>query len=174
MLMMQKILWLMILVLFIAGCRNSAVESDNPNVRISLRTDPILPNVGDATIIVRLSHPPDNTPINDAQKIEIKGDMTHAGMTPVFAETTSVGDNGYYEIPFNFNMAGAWVITVTATLADGTIATYQASVAGVAVVMPNFDVIEDCSTPDDNSTEAVPDCLLDITEEPALDFGINP
>ncbi len=170
---MQKILWLMIIALLVAGCRNSANQADNPAVRISIRTDPILPYVGDATVLVRLSRPPDNTPINDAQKIELKGDMTHAGMVPVFGETTASGIDGYYEIPLNFTMAGDWVISVTATLANGTVATYQASVAGVANVMPNFDVIEDCATPDDNSTETIPDCLLDMTEEP-LRFEIMP
>jgi hypothetical protein len=170
---MKHVFWLIALMLLITGCRNSLMQDANPNIRISMYTDPILPVVGDATLIVRLSTPPDNTPINNAQKIEIKADMTHAGMIPVLAETTAPGEDGYYRIPINFNMAGDWVITITATLADGTVATYSTTIAGIAVAVPNFGAVQDCAIPDINSTETVPDCIIEATTPP-ISLDIRP
>ncbi|MCL4255148.1 MAG: FixH family protein [Anaerolineae bacterium] len=170
---MKKILWLMLLVFLIAGCRNSLTQDNNSPFRVTVYTDPILPHVGDATVIIRLSAAPDNTPINDAQKIAVKADMTHAGMTPVLAETTQTGEDGYYRIPITFTMAGDWVLDISATLADGTVINYATSIAGIANVVPNFQNLDDCETPDEDATESVPDCLIDVTESP-LDFGIAP
>lgn len=169
---MRKPLWLFILILMLVGCRNST-ETNNSPYRISVYTEPILPIVGDAVAIIRVSKAPDNTPINDVQKIAIKADMTHAGMTPVLVETTSAGEDGYYRIPLTFTMAGDWVLSITVTLADGTVVNYATSVAGIAEYIPNFEAIEDCTTILDENSTAEPDCLVEPTE-PVLEFGINP
>lgn len=169
---MRKSLWLLTFILLLVGCRNSADTNSSP-YRVSMYTEPILPIVGDAVVVIRISKAPDNTPINDVQKIAIKADMTHAGMAPVLAETTSAGEDGYYRIPITFTMAGDWVIGITATLADGTIITHSASVAGIAEYVPNFEAIEDCTTILDENSTAEPDCIVEVTEPP-LDFGINP
>lgn len=170
---MKKIVWLMLLMLLIAGCRNSLTQDNNSPFRVSVYTDPILPAVGDATVIIRLSAAPDNTPINDAQKIAIKADMTHAGMVPVLVETTQKGEDGYYRIPITFTMAGDWVLDITATLADGTVVNYATSIAGIADFVPNFQNLDNCETPAEDATESVPDCLIEATESP-LDFRITP
>jgi hypothetical protein len=59
----------------------------------------------------------DGTPI-DGARLNIKGDMTHAGMQPVLAETKG-GEQGRYETPFEWTMGGDWIVTVTAALPDG-------------------------------------------------------
>ncbi len=65
----------------------------------------------------------DQAPITDAT-VKIEGNMNHAGMVPV--QTEAVQDNadgtvdGVYQLPFQFTMLGDWIITVEATLSDGS------------------------------------------------------
>ena len=58
-------------------------------------------------------------PLSDAS-LSIKGDMTHAGMVPVLAEAQGGDADGYYNVPFEWTMAGDWIVTVEAVLSDGT------------------------------------------------------
>ena len=44
--------------------------------------------------------------------------MSHAGMSPVFAEAQETG-NGSYRATLELAMAGDWVVLVHATLPDG-------------------------------------------------------
>lgn len=66
------------------------------------------------------------TPITDAT-VALEGNMNHAGMAPILAAPVRDGDDGVtdgaYHLPFQFSMLGDWIVTVTATLADGTEAT---------------------------------------------------
>lgn len=57
-------------------------------------------------------------PINDAT-LNVRGDMTHAGMVPVLVEGVSHGQEGVYRVPFEWTMAGNWDITVEVVLPDG-------------------------------------------------------
>ena len=66
---------------------------------------------------------PAGQPVNDAV-LSIKGDMSHAGMVPVLAEAAA-GENGVYQFPFEWTMAGDWVVTVEAKLKDGRTVTRQ-------------------------------------------------
>jgi hypothetical protein len=50
--------------------------------------------------------------------IDVRGDMSHAGMTPVLV-TAAKGEAGIYAVPFEWTMAGDWFITITGTLPDG-------------------------------------------------------
>lgn len=51
--------------------------------------------------------------------VKVVGDMTHAGMQPVMADAVEVGPGDYRADDFAFSMAGDWIITITATTADG-------------------------------------------------------
>jgi hypothetical protein len=44
--------------------------------------------------------------------------MSHAGMTPVIVERAN-GEAGTYAVPFEWTMAGDWIVTISATLPDG-------------------------------------------------------
>jgi hypothetical protein len=57
-------------------------------------------------------------------ELELKGDMTHAGMVPVVV-TVSEGDAGHYTTAFEWTMAGDWIVTVQAALPDGRVARRQ-------------------------------------------------
>jgi hypothetical protein len=61
----------------------------------------------------------------------IEGNMSHAGMTPVFAEAIETGD-GRYSASLQLSMAGDWVVLVHATLPDGRKLEHQFEINGVA------------------------------------------
>jgi len=63
-------------------------------------------------------------------KIGIEADMSHAGMSPVFAEA-SEGEPGRYQAHLKFPMAGDWVILLHVTLPDGKKLERQFEVKGV-------------------------------------------
>jgi hypothetical protein len=107
---------LVIPLIFSAGCtRRNAVE-DASHVQVELieiRPTPI--QVGDAMLVLRLADR-DNRPIEGA-RIQVRGDMSHAGMVPVFGDAQEQGD-GIYLVPFEWTMAGDWILTVSGTLGD--------------------------------------------------------
>jgi hypothetical protein len=61
-----------------------------------------------------------NKPLENVQ-VSVRGDMTHAGMAPVLAEAIERGAGQYKVERFNFNMAGDWVLTITAKQNDKTL-----------------------------------------------------
>ena len=114
------------LALLIAGCRQQTTNTTG--ITIDLRIEPASPIVGTAEMRITLTDL-DNQPITDA-KVAVRGDMNHAGMVPVIAEAERVeGDE--YVVPFEWTMAGDWIIEVSAELPDGTTAsqTFDQSVA---------------------------------------------
>ena len=111
---------LTVLSLFIGGCRRSLSQNElASDVNMALTVEPAAPVVGSATLRITLTDTNDE-PINDAS-LEIRGAMTHAGMEPVLA-SIDAGQAGVYEVPFEWTMGGDWIVTVTATLADGRVA----------------------------------------------------
>jgi hypothetical protein len=132
---------LLVLLMGLVGCRESAKKSKTAaDVDIQFSVDPA-PAVGESSIVVTLADKDGNL-INDA-KVAVRGDMNHAGMVPVLAETDK-SEDGQYTIPFEWTMGGDWIVTVTVTLADGSTAEkpFDVSVMGgmgqgmVAPTMP--------------------------------------
>lgn len=119
---LKRVSVLLLLLLLLPGCvRNSQRAAENTAVAITLQQPLFPPLVGEGTVAVSVTDTATGEPVNDAT-VAVKGDMTHAGMTPVLAET-SRGQEGVYKMPFTWTMSGDWIVTVTATLADGTQAT---------------------------------------------------
>lgn len=119
---MKKSLLLFIVVgMMLVGCRQEAEAPQDANVDIDLAMDPVPPAVGDAVLTVTLLQ--GEEPVNDAT-VEVRGDMTHAGMQPVI-RTIEGGEEGVYETDFEWTMAGDWIITVQATLADDTVVSQE-------------------------------------------------
>jgi hypothetical protein len=100
-----------LVLVFVAGCGRIQSPGQPPAapVQINLAVEP-------AQMVVTLANPT-GQPINNA-RIDIEGNMTHAGMTPVFAQAKA-GQNGRYVVPFEWTMGGDWVVTVKVTLPDG-------------------------------------------------------
>ena len=84
--------------------------------------------VGSATIILKLSDA-SGKPVTGAH-IAIETDMSHAGMSPGFAEAKEA-EVGRYKAQLNFQMAGDWVILLQVTLPDGKKLERQIDVRGV-------------------------------------------
>jgi hypothetical protein len=51
-------------------------------------------------------------------RVELEGNMSHAGMVPVFAQATEI-EPGLYQADLEFTMGGDWFILVRADLPDG-------------------------------------------------------
>lgn len=117
---MQNIRIMSCVLIFVAatitGCRAQVQSSEDAGVTIDLAVEPDELIVGNALFTVRLTDQA-GEPI-DGAIVEVRGDMTHAGMSPVLA-STSEGEAGLYRIPFEWTMGGDWLIDVTVTLAEG-------------------------------------------------------
>ena len=91
-------------------------SEDNAGVTVEMAVEPEQPAVGPAMLIFTLKDEA-GQPVDNAS-LRVEGNMTHAGMTPVFGEATA-GQNGRYQVPFEWTMGGDWFITVNITLPDG-------------------------------------------------------
>lgn len=111
------VLLLVALALLAAGCRQPAGPQDSaPDIQLTVEVIPGQPAVGESALVVKLVDASGN-PI-DGASVSVRGDMTHAGMVPVIAETAE-SSGGEYLLDFEWTMAGDWILTVTATLPDG-------------------------------------------------------
>ncbi|NDJ59868.1 MAG: FixH family protein [Chloroflexi bacterium] len=119
-------LTMLLLVVILAGCRESAQQTAttaDSGVQMRLEVAPDPASVGAAVLLVRLADAEDK-PITDAV-VAVRGDMNHAGMVPVDGAGEPTDVEGEYTVPFQWTMGGDWIVTVTATLADGTIVEQQ-------------------------------------------------
>ena len=102
--------------LFTSGCRGEGPEGD-PSLVLEVGISPTPPAVGTARLIITLQDTA-GVAISGAE-ILVEGNMSHAGMVPVL-DTAQMEGPGLYIVPgFNFTMAGDWILTLDATLADG-------------------------------------------------------
>ena len=99
---------------FLSGCRK-AVEPV-PDIIVKSEIAPQPPKVGPATVTLKLSDS-SGAALNGAQ-VNLEGNMSHAGMRPVFGETKEI-EPGLYRALIEFTMAGDWVLTIHITLPGG-------------------------------------------------------
>ncbi len=111
-----RLLLLVVAVLLIGGCRGGEAP-DNSGLTLALAMSPTPPGVGPARLIISLRDSA-GAPVEGAT-VSVEGNMSHAGMVPVFGSARE-GEPGTYTIPdFTFTMAGDWILTLEATLPDG-------------------------------------------------------
>ncbi|HSL53540.1 MAG TPA: FixH family protein [Pyrinomonadaceae bacterium] len=108
----------------VAGC-HTAWTGD---IRIEPEVEPQPPRVGRVTITVRVTQ--SGKPVTGAQ-IKLEGNMSHAGMAPVFADAREV-EAGRYSANMELTMAGDWILSVHVNMPDGTKADQQFDIKGVA------------------------------------------
>ena len=65
--------------------------------------------------------------------LKLEGNMSHAGMVPVFGEAKET-EPGRYRSTLELSMAGDWYILVTVTLPDNRTFERQLELKGVAPV----------------------------------------
>jgi hypothetical protein len=117
---MNKTLFLLALAMIVivgSGCARESRRESSTNAQISMTAIPFPAAVGESRLVIQVTDLA-GQPVSDAA-LSIKGDMTHAGMVPVLAEVDGGDEEGYYEVPFEWTMAGDWVVTVEAVLSDG-------------------------------------------------------
>jgi hypothetical protein len=76
-----------------------------------------------------VTQPSTGKPITGAN-VRLEGNMSHAGMEAVFAETTEV-EPGLYRTNMEFTMAGDWLLSVYVTLREGLHVDRQFEIKGV-------------------------------------------
>lgn len=103
-----------LLCLLLAACARGG--RDLPDVALDLAIEPSPPRIGLATVTLTLADA-DSQPIRGA-RVELEGNMHHAGMIPVLAQAREVAP-GHYEANLEFTMGGDWFILVRADLPDG-------------------------------------------------------
>jgi hypothetical protein len=124
----NKISLLCLLCLFVVGflsCRSQSSQE----VFVAHEVLPQPPRVGHAVIVLRVTSA-SRKPLMGA-RIRLEGNMSHAGMSPVFADTLEVAP-GDYRANIELAMAGDWVILVHLTLPDGAKLERQFEIKGVA------------------------------------------
>ncbi len=117
-----RLLLLLAAVMFVGACQRQSRQPSTGDIRIELDTPLFSPAVGPTHLRVRLLDRAGN-PVDNAV-VHARGDMTHAGMVPVFTEATGAQD-GRYMLPVEWTMSGDWIVTVDAELPDGRSASRQ-------------------------------------------------
>jgi hypothetical protein len=112
--------------LLIASCSRPVASSSFVAIENEVSPEPA--RVGPATVTLKLADSAAE-PITGAH-IAIEADMSHAGMSPRFAEAKET-DSGRYQARLEFPMAGDWVILLHVTLPDGKKLERQFDVRGV-------------------------------------------
>jgi hypothetical protein len=111
-------------VVLVTGCGRIQADPspESADISVEFSTEPTNPAVGPAQLLIIVTDG-DGRPIDNAT-LDIEGNMTHAGMTPVFTQATG-GENGQYVVPFEWTMGGDWIMTVEVALEDGRTASRQ-------------------------------------------------
>lgn len=88
----------------------------SPVVALQYDVSPKPPRVGVVTIDVRVLL--EGAKWLNGARVELEGNMSHSGMSPVISETKEV-EPGKYRGTLEFTMAGDWIILVHITLPGG-------------------------------------------------------
>jgi len=118
-------LFFLALVLLTLGCSRRA--SPTSLVVTDEKISPEPAHVGPINISFRLTD--SGKPVTGAQ-IALEGDMSHAGMAPVFAAAREASP-GQYQGQLEFEMGGDWVVLMHITLPNGRTIEKQMDVRGV-------------------------------------------
>lgn len=125
----------------LVACRQEA-PADTAALHIELDTSASSMAVGETTLFIIVKDAND-APVNNA-RIAVRGDMNHAGMIPVLRDVEG-GQDGHYEVPFEWTMGGDWIVEITATLPNG-----EASTAGFDLSVTSDGTDEDHSQHEDH------------------------
>lgn len=120
---------LLVLLVFlmgiVVGCTKSA--STHSIVVSDEQITPQPPQTGPIAVNFKLADA--SGPLTGAH-ITLEGDMTHAGMAPVFGDAHEVSP-GQYQGQVTLSMGGDWVVLMHITLPDGKKVEEQIAVQGV-------------------------------------------
>lgn len=98
------------------------------DLTLAHEVSPQPPRVGKMTITLTATSA-SGTPVTGA-RITLEGNMSHAGMVPVFAEATEI-EPGRYRAIMELSMAGDWFVQVHLSLPDSRKFDRQFEIKGV-------------------------------------------
>ena len=107
------------------ACRQ---QSKSPDLTFAHEISPQPPRVGKVTITLNIKDT-SGAPVSGA-RLNLEGNMSHAGMVPVFSDARETGP-GRYQSSMELSMAGDWNITVNVTLSDGRKLDHEFEIKGV-------------------------------------------
>jgi uncharacterized protein (DUF2141 family) len=88
----------------------TACAPQNKN-QLAVTLEEATQSVGKRALILNVTQ--DGKPL-EVDRLEVEGNMTHAGMGTVTDTAEPLGNGRYAVRAFDFNMSGDWVLTVTA------------------------------------------------------------
>lgn len=109
--------FLAIILLVVVACRQQQPVAPAA-IELELMASDTL--VGETTLMLLVTDS-DGKPLSNPGTLSVRGDMNHAGMVPVFAEAKEAVD-GTFSLPFEWTMAGSWLVEVSLKLPSGDIA----------------------------------------------------
>lgn len=112
---MRKFIALSLCLVLFAACRQESKPAAEADLTIDLRVLPAEASVGEAELIIDVADA-EGRAVSPA-RVDVRGDMDHAGMTPVLRDNVR-GSAGQYRVPFEWTMAGDWTVEVKLTFAD--------------------------------------------------------
>jgi hypothetical protein len=113
-------------LVLVQSCRKQ--NESLPDLTLAHEVSPQPPRVGPVTITLIVTKA--SGPVTGA-RITLEGNMSHAGMAPVFAEATEMAP-GQYRAIIELSMAGDWVVQVHLSLPDNIKLNRQFEIKGVA------------------------------------------
>lgn len=123
-----RVLFVMAWVATLAATACHRGADATPEITVREQITPRPARVGPATVSIQLADAARN-PVTDAA-IMVEADMSHPGMSPVFAQASELTP-GSYRASVNFNMGGDWILLLHIKLADGRKIERQLDVRGV-------------------------------------------
>jgi len=110
---------------FVLACRP---QGKSPDLTFAHEISPQPPRVGRVTITLNIKDT-SGAPVSGA-RLNFEGNMSHAGMVPVFTGASETG-RGRYQSSMELSMAGDWNVTVHAALPDGRKLDHEFEIRGV-------------------------------------------
>jgi len=120
----KKSVLLFVLVLAVA-CQKTAKP---PDIAVQYEITPQPPRAGATTIALKLTDK-NGAPVGGA-RVDLEGNMSHAGMAPLSSEAKEI-ETGKYRGTLQLTMAGDWIVLVHITLPDGHKLQRQIEINGV-------------------------------------------
>jgi hypothetical protein len=120
----KSLLFFLFLTLAVA-CQKTAKP---PDIALQYEIAPQPPRVGATTIDLKLTDK-NGAPVSGA-RVDLEGNMSHAGMGPASVEAKEI-QAGKYRGTLQLTMAGDWIVLVHVTLPDGQKLQRQIELSGV-------------------------------------------
>ncbi len=133
------------------------------DVQLDLTVSDLL--VGETTLLLSVTDKQGKA-IAEPGTLELRGDMDHAGMTPVLAESETAVD-GRFSVPFEWTMGGSWTVDATLSLPGGAVAkqTFRYEVMSEAE-----DGMADMPMPAEDTAGSSSTAYMEVTNRGEEDF----